>query len=108
MQKIDSRRRRHHRHRRRHKSRQRQKSPKDTSETKDEIPSALRPPTPPQTQQPPSTGAIPKEKPKDEKESGEMASTNQGKQSTSGEIATGQAKVSFISKFYQLFSFSYL
>ncbi|KAL3990686.1 hypothetical protein ACH3XW_32795 [Acanthocheilonema viteae] len=93
-QKSDSRRRKHYRHRRRHKSKRHHKSQKDIGGIKEEMPSPLRPPTPPLSQQPVTNSvAVSKEKQKEEKESGELASTNQGKQSTSGEI-TGQGKLS--------------
>ncbi|MCP9263208.1 hypothetical protein DINM_006548 [Dirofilaria immitis] len=55
------------------------------SGTKDEIPSPLRPPIP-LPQQSSALVAVTKEKQKEDKESAEMANTNQGKISTSGEI----------------------
>uniref|UniRef100_A0A0R3RHN5 Luc7-like protein 3 n=1 Tax=Elaeophora elaphi TaxID=1147741 RepID=A0A0R3RHN5_9BILA len=84
LHRSDSRRRRHRRHHRRHKSRGHHRSQK-------EIPTPLRPPTPPQPQSAEPKASVSKEKQKDEKESCEMTSTNQGKLSTSGEI-TGQIK----------------
>ncbi|CAG9529940.1 unnamed protein product [Cercopithifilaria johnstoni] len=91
--KSDSRRRRKHHHHRKHKSK---RSQKDMVGTKDEISSSVvaAPPVP-QSQQPiaATSVAVSKEKLKEEKESGEVTNTNQGKQSTSGEIA-GQGKLS--------------
>ncbi|VDK70970.1 unnamed protein product [Litomosoides sigmodontis] len=86
--KSDSRRRRHSHRRRRSKSRRYEK---DRSEAKDDIPSSSRPAGSSLSQQPLDQAAGQKEKPKEEKESCEMTSTNQGKRSTSAEIS-GQGK----------------
>uniref|UniRef100_A0A1I8EMQ1 Uncharacterized protein n=1 Tax=Wuchereria bancrofti TaxID=6293 RepID=A0A1I8EMQ1_WUCBA len=95
--KNESHRRKHHRRHRGHKSRRLHKSQKDIIGTKEDIPSPLRPPTPPLPQS--STLAVAmKEKQKEDKESGEMISANQGKISTSGEV-TGQGKASAFPKF---------
>uniref|UniRef100_A0A915PJY2 Uncharacterized protein n=1 Tax=Setaria digitata TaxID=48799 RepID=A0A915PJY2_9BILA len=105
-------RRRHRRHHRRDKSRHHGKSRKERGEGKDDIPSPLRPPAPPSapsstsvaapssqaappsqtSPQPPSASAVMKERQKEDKESGEMTSTNQGKINASGEaIAQGKS-----------------
>ncbi|KAM3728208.1 Glucose-6-phosphate isomerase [Dirofilaria immitis] len=78
-------RRKHRHHYKKHKSKHRSKSRKEMSGTKDEIPSPLRPPIP-LPQQSSALVAVTKEKQKEDKESAEMANTNQGKISTSGEI----------------------
>ncbi|EFO21128.1 hypothetical protein LOAG_07361 [Loa loa] len=90
--KSESHRRKHHHRHRRHNSKRHHKSQKDMTGTKEEIPSPLRPPTPP-LPQPSTSTAVMKEKQKEDKESGEMTSTNQSKISTSGEV-TGQGKSS--------------
>ncbi|KAK6112763.1 hypothetical protein QQG55_48960 [Brugia pahangi] len=98
--KNESHRRKHHRRHRRHKSKRLHKSQKDVIGTKEDIPSPLRPPTLPLPQSSTLAAAM-KEKQKEDKESGEMTSANQGKMSTSGEV-TGQGKASAFPKFPNL------